>query len=257
VLETALRGALDKSALHICYQPQVNLVTGRIIGAESLVRWEHPVLGAISPFEFISIAEETGLIIPIGEWLIETACQQAKIWQTTHLLPVRMSVNLSAYQFKQPGLVRSIAQILHKTGLAANLLTIEISEVTVMEDVEASLILLKQLDELGVQIGIDDFGTGYSSLNYLTRLPIDLLKIDQAFVQNVTVNKNDAAIVSTITALASSLNLRVIAEGVETQEQLGFLRRQGCNAIQGFLFSPAVSKEQFETLLAEDRRLPL
>ena len=257
LLEAGLRRALDKAELQVHYQPQVNLVTGRIIGAEAFLRWNSVELGAVTPFSFIAVAEETGLIVPIGEWMIKIACLQAKTWQTQHLLPLRMSVNLSAYQFKQPGLVRSIAQVLQDTELDADLLAIEISEATVMADVEASLFTLQQIKELGVHISIDDFGTGYSSLNYLTRLPLDTLKIDRTFVKNVTTNEHDAAIASAITALAQSLNLRVIAEGVETQEQLAFLRRQGCNALQGFFFSPAISAEAFEQLLTEDKRLLL
>ncbi|MBW4658912.1 MAG: EAL domain-containing protein [Drouetiella hepatica Uher 2000/2452] len=257
LLEAGLRRALDKAELQVHYQPQVNLITGRIIGAEAFLRWNSAELGSISPFNFIAVAEETGLIVPIGEWMIQIACLQAKTWQTKHLLPLRMSVNLSAYQFKQPGLVRSIAQILKDTELDAELLAIEISETTVMADVEASLSTLQQIKELGVHISIDDFGTGYSSLNYLTRLPMDTLKIDQAFVKDITTDQYGAAIASAITALAQSLNLRVVAEGVETPEQLAFLRRQGCNALQGFLFSPAISADEFEKLLTEDKRLLL
>ena len=257
ILETGLRRALDKSELKVHYQPQVNLVTGRIIGAEAFLRWQSAELGSVPPFSFIPVAEETGLIVPIGAWMIQMACLQAKRWQSQYLLPLRMSVNLSAYQFKQPGLTRSIAQVLQETELDADLLAIELSEATIMEDVEASLITLQQIKELGVHVSIDDFGTGYSSLNYLTQLPIDTLKIDQAFISNIASPDHDGVIASAITALARSLSLRVVAEGVETQEQLAFLRRQGCNALQGFLFSPAISAEEFEKLLAEDRRLAL
>jgi diguanylate cyclase len=257
LLEVGLRRALDQSELEVHYQPQVNLVTGRIIGAEAFLRWNNAELGSVPPFRFIPVAEETGLIVPIGAWLIQIACLQAKTWQSQHLLPLRMSVNLSAYQFKQPGLVRAIAEVLLEAQLDADLLAIELSEATVMADVEASLFTLHQLKELGVHISIDDFGTGYSSLNYLARLPLDALKIDRAVVKNVTTDEHDAAIASAITALAHSLNLRVIAEGVETQEQLAFLRRQGCNALQGFLFSPAISAEEFEQLLTKDKRLSL
>lgn len=257
LLEQGLREALNRAELQVYYQPQVNLVTGRIIGAEALLRWESPEFGTVMPSTFLPIAEETGLIVPIGEWLMRTACLQAKAWQKAHLLPIRMSVNLSAHQFEQPRLDQAIAQILKETQLEPELFALELSEATVMADVEASLITLQALKQIGIHIGIDNFGTAYSSLNYLSRLPIDLLKIDQIFVQTVTTDEHHAAIAAATTALARSLNLRVIAEGVETQEQLTFLRRQGCNAIQGFLFSPAISANQFKQLLTEGRRLPL
>ncbi|MBD3880685.1 EAL domain-containing protein [Phormidium tenue FACHB-886] len=255
VIAGALEPALNRAELQIYYQPQVNLVTGRIIGAEALLRWQSADLGTISPATFVPVAEETGLILPIGAWMLRAACAQAKIWQSKHLLPIRISVNLSAYQFKQPGLIKTIAQALEETGLDANLLAIELTEATIMEDAETSLIRLQQVRELGVHISIDDFGTGYSSLSYLTRLPIDVLKIDQSFVCNIPADTHATTIASAITALAHSLDMRVVAEGVETKEQLSFLRRQGCNAIQGYLFSPAIPDGEFEQLLADDRRL--
>jgi diguanylate cyclase len=257
IVTTALQGAIARSELQIHYQPQVNLVTGRIIGAEARIGWQSPDLGAIPSATLLSVAEETGLIESIGKWMLQTACTQAKHWQTKHLLPLRTAINLSTSQFKQPTLIQTIVQILEETQLDAELLAIELTEATIMADVEASLITLQQLKELGVYISIDSFGTGYSSLSSLTRLPIDALKIDQSFVQQMPADPHAAAIATSITVLARSLNLRVVAEGVATQEQLSFLRRQGCNAIQGDLFSPAISESEFEQLLVDDRRLAL
>jgi diguanylate cyclase len=253
----ALQGAIARSELQIHYQPQVNLVTGRIIGAEASVCWQSPDLGTISPATLLSVAEEAGLMESIGQWLLQAACTQAKIWQTKHLLPLRTAINLSSSQFNQPALIQTIAQILEETQLDAELLAIELTEATIMADVEASLLTLQQLKALGIYVSIDSFGTGYSSLSSLPRLPIDALKIDRSFVQQMPADPHAAAIAASITVLARSLNLRVVAEGVETQEQLNCLRRQGCNAIQGDLFSPAISESEFEQLLAGDRRLAL
>lgn len=254
-MESQLNAALESLEFQLYYQPQVNLITGRVIGAEALIRWHSPQLGMVQPDKFIGIAEDTGLIIPIGEWVLKTACTQAKAWQDASRLPIRISVNLSARQFRQEGLVAKVDQTLKETGLAANLLVLELTETSVMENVETTIQTLKDLKEMGVRISIDDFGTGYSSLNYLKRFPIDTLKIDQSFVREVTTDPNDAAIAKAIIAMAQSLQLKVIAEGVETEEQFNFLRQSGCHAMQGYLFSPPIPATEFETLIRSDRRM--
>lgn len=257
LLETDLNVALERSQFEVYYQPQVNLITGRIIGVEALLRWKHPERGSISPKIFIPVAEETGLIISIGEWVLETACTQVKVWQTSSLMPMRVSVNLSARQFKQKNLLETVANVLSKTGLDPKLLILELTETSVMEDVNAAIGTLEDLKAMGIEISIDDFGTGYSSLNYLKRFPIDSLKIDQSFVSQVTEDDHDAAIAKAIIAMAQSLKLKVIAEGVETEEQLTFLRKQGCHGIQGYLYSPPLTAAGIEQLLSEDKRFPL
>lgn len=254
-MESQLSSALENLEFQLYYQPQVNLITGRVIGAEALIRWHNPQLGMVQPDKFIGIAEDTGLIIPIGEWVLKTACTQAKAWQDASRLPIRISVNLSARQFRQENLVAKVDQTLKETGLAANLLVLELTETSVMENVETTIQTLKDLKEMGVRISIDDFGTGYSSLNYLKRFPIDTLKIDQSFVREVTTDPNDAAIARAIIAMAQSLQLKVIAEGVETEEQFNFLRQSGCHAMQGYLFSPPIPATEFETLIRSDRRM--
>lgn len=254
-MESKLNEGLKHQEFLLYYQPQVNLITGRIIGAEALLRWNHPELGLISPDKFIAIAEETGLIIPIGEWVLQTACAQAKAWQSSKQLPIEISVNLSARQFRQENLVETIAETLQKTGLKPESLVLELTETSVMENVESTIQTLKELKERGVRISIDDFGTGYSSLNYLKRFPIDKLKIDQSFVREITTDPNDAAIAKAIIAMAQSLQLKVIAEGVETEAQSSFLRQSGCHAMQGYLFSPPVPPTTFEKLLLSDTRL--
>lgn len=255
LMESKLDLALERLEFQLFYQPQVNLITGRIIGAEALLRWQHPELGLVYPGKFIAIAEETGLIIPIGEWALRTACTQARAWQVANPSRIRVSVNLSARQFRQEGLVQVVAQVLEETQLDPDLLVLELTETCVMENVEASVLTLRQLKEMGVHISIDDFGTGYSSLNYLKRFPIDTLKIDQSFVREVTLDANDAAIARAIIAMAQSLQLKVIAEGVETEEQSNFLRQSGCHAMQGYLFSRPLPAPEFEKLLLTDRRL--
>jgi diguanylate cyclase len=255
LIESKLELALDNQELALYYQPQVNLITGRIIGAEALVRWERGEMSGISPAKFIPIAEETGAILPIGEWVLQTACAAAKLWQQTTHLPIRVSVNLSARQFRQQDLTNRIGTILQETGLNPDLLVLELTETSVMENVEATVLALQGIRAMGVHISIDDFGTGYSSLSYLKRFPIDTLKIDQSFIQDITTNSNDAAIAKAIIAMAQSLQLKVIAEGVETPSQSSFLRQSGCYAMQGYLFSPALNSQEFVRLLLEDRRL--
>jgi len=254
-MEADLHLAFKHSEFELYYQPQVNMITGRIIGAEALLRWHHPKLGLVPPDKFISIAEETGLIIPLGEWVLKTACAQAKAWQEATQNRFRMSVNLSARQFKQEGLVKTIAAVLEADALEPDVLVLELTETCVMENVEASILTLQELKQMGIHISIDDFGTGYSSLNYLKRFPIDTLKIDQSFVREVTTDPNDAAIAKAIIAMAQSLQIKVVAEGIETSEQSHFLRQSGCHAMQGFLFSRPVPAEEFEKLLMSDVRL--
>ena len=223
---------------------------------EALIRWRHPQLGMVAPGRFIGLAEETGLILPIGAWVIRTACAQTKALHDDGWRHLRVAVNLSVRQFLQNDLVSSIAAALAETGLAPDCLELELTESLVMTDVEHAIGILRQLKDLGVYLSIDDFGTGYSSLSYLKRFPIDVLKIDQSFVRDISVDADDAAITVSIISLAHSLKLHVIAEGVETQEQLDFLRHHGCDEMQGYLFSPPIAAEQFIQLLQSKDREP-
>lgn len=254
-LESELSGALDRSEFELYYQPQVNLITGRMIGVEALLRWQHPHRGMVSPAIFVPVAEASDLIVPLGEWVLRTACAQAQSWQNSSLLPLKISVNLSARQFQQKTLVQTVADALQQANLNPRLLVLELTETSLIENVEATIATLQELKSMGVGISIDDFGTGYSSLSYLRRFPIDMLKIDRSFVSQVNENLHDAAIVKAVIALAQSLKLKAIAEGVETQEQLNFLRHHGCHAMQGFFYSPPLPAYEIETLLLEDRRL--
>lgn len=242
-LETELRDALVQRELVLHYQPQIDLQHGRIVGVEALVRWQHPVRGLISPNEFIPIAEASGLIVPIGEWVLRTACIQQRLWQSVGLPPLVIAVNLSARQIKQPNLVNLVANILQETGLDPTLLELEVTESMVMENLQQTTHVLEQLRRMGVAIALDDFGTGYSSLNYLKSFPINTLKIDRSFVRDVAVDANNAAIAQAIITLAHNLHLQVLAEGVEQDEQLRFLKRQGCDRLQGFLFSRPLPAE--------------
>jgi diguanylate cyclase (GGDEF)-like protein/PAS domain S-box-containing protein len=255
-LEGDLRDAVEREEFVLHYQPQVDLRTGHIIGMEALIRWEHPELGMVPPAKFIGLAEETGLIVPIGKWVIRTACAQNKAWQQAGLGNLRMAVNLSAIQFGQHDFVQSIAAVLEETGLEPQHLEIELTESLVMTEVEHAIEILRALKALGVQLSIDDFGTGYSSLSYLKRFPIDVLKIDQSFVRDMMDHPEDAAIVASIISLAHSLKLHVVAEGVETADQLSSLQRQGCDAMQGYFFSRPVAARAFETLLRDGTCLP-
>ena len=250
-LEGALRTAIERDEFVLHYQPQVDLRSGQIVGMEALLRWQHPEMGMVPPGRFIALAEETGMIVPIGAWVVATACRQNKAWQDAGLGLLRMSVNLSARQFAQQDLVDSIAAVLQETGLDPTYLEVELTESLVMTDVERAIATLDRLHELGVFLSIDDFGTGYSSLSYLKRFPIDILKIDQSFVRDISVDPDDAAIVVSIISLAHSLRMGVIAEGVETVEQLGFLRRYGCDQMQGYFFSRPVAAAAFEQLLRD------
>ena len=255
-LESELRHALERGQFHLEYQPQLDLASGAVVGMEALLRWQHPQLGRVPPASFIGLAEEMGLITPIGDWVLRTACAQARAWQLAGHGPLRLAVNLSARQFKQKNLLHAVAQVLANTGLAAAHLELELTESMVMHDVEQATTIMAKLKALGVQLSIDDFGTGYSSLAYLRHFPIDVLKIDKTFVSDITHSMDDAAIVRAIISLAHSLRLKVIAEGVETEQQLAFLRRHGCDQMQGYLFSRPLAAAAFETLLLEGSMLP-
>ena len=254
-IETELVGALARSEFELYYQPQVNLITGRITGIEALLRWQHPERGMISPTAFIPIAEETGLILPLGEWVLRTACHQAKRWQALSPTPLRIAINLSMRQLQRHDVAQTVNQVLAETGLDPKLLILEITETSLMENVRTTISTLQRLKQIGIEISIDDFGIGYSSLNYLSSLPVDSLKIDRSFIHRVAVDHQVAAILTAIIAMAHSLQLSVIAEGVENSDQLAFLRKIGCQTIQGFLYSPALPAIDVQPLLMFDRQL--
>ena len=255
-LEKHLRNALERKEFILHYQPQVDLTSGAIVGMEALIRWQHPELGMVSPDQFIDLAEETGLIVPIGEWVLRTACAQNKAWQGAGLGQLRIAVNLSARQFAHKNLVETVASILAETGLAPEHLDLEITETVVMTDVEEAVNTLNAFKALGVQLSIDDFGTGYSSLSYLQRFPIDVLKIDRAFVADITDGADKGAIANAIISMAHKLGIGVIAEGVETEAQCDTLSQNMCDEIQGYLFSHPVGPEVIEAMLLEKKNLP-
>jgi EAL domain-containing protein (putative c-di-GMP-specific phosphodiesterase class I) len=250
-LEPELRRAIQRKEFFLNYQPIVSLATGKVASFEALVRWRHPERGLVQPGDFISVAEETGLIIPLGQWVLNEACRQMREWQRQGRAGehVTMSVNLSSRQFSQADLTEQVAAALRETGLRPGNLKLEITESMVMENIDTAIGMLTQLRALGVGISIDDFGTGYSSLSYLHRFPIDTLKIDRSFVTQMTDNTENAEIVRTIVTLARSLDMNVIAEGVETREQLRQLGNLGCDYGQGYLFSRPVGSPQALDLL--------
>jgi len=251
VMESALRVAVERNEFGLHYQPQVDLKTGCISGMEALIFWRHPTRGNVAPDEFIALAEETGLIVLIGEWVLREACRQNKAWQDAGLGNLRVAVNLSPRQFSHPDLVASVSRILQDTGLEPCYLEIELTENLIMMEIERAVDILKALKAHGIQLSIDDFGTGYSSLFYLKKFPIDVLKIDRIFVKDIGIDPNDEAIVKSIIALAHSLKLNVIAEGVETPEQLAFLAQHECDEFQGFYFSRPLSPAVFGRMLLE------
>ena len=255
VLESNLRPGLERSEFFLQYQPQVAIQDFHLVGMEALVRWQHPSLGLLYPGEFITIAEESGMIISLGDWILRTACAQNKVWQDAGLTPMRLSVNFSARQFQQPGFIADINQILKDTNLDPRWLELELTESSIMKDPEEAIEKLHELKLMGIKVAIDDFGTGYSSLNYLKRFPIDTLKIDKSFVADVCKDRHDTSIVRAIINLGHALDLTVIAEGVETKEQLQYLSALGCDVVQGFLFSKAISVQAFEELLMEQARV--
>jgi len=247
-MENSLRKALERHEFQLYYQPQIDTQTGDMVGVEALLRWQHPDLGVVYPAEFISLAEETGLIVPLGAWVLRTACLQNKKWQTAGLPPVTMAVNLSARQFQDRQLVDIIVGVLQETGLEPRWLELEITESTAMQNADYSNVVLRDLKQRGIQISLDDFGTGYSSLSYLKKFPIDTLKIDQSFIRDLSGNPNDAAIANAIIVLAHSLHLSVVAEGVETTAQSQFLEEHGCDRWQGYLYSHPLTARALETL---------
>jgi len=242
--ETSLRQALERNEFHLHFQPQMDLRTGRMVGVEALLRWKHPLLGMVAPTRFIPLAEKIGLIIPLGEWVLRAACEQNQSWQRQGLAPLRLAVNLSPRQFRQPDLVRMVARIVGETGQDPRLLDLEITESALMENVEQAVETLLALKELGIRVCIDDFGTGYSSLSYLKRFPLDVLKIDRSFIMGLPEDGDDAAIINAILAMARSLRLDVIAEGVETEQQKDYLLSQQCSGMQGYLFSRPLPGEE-------------
>ncbi len=257
LLELELNHALEREEFELYYQPKVNPQTGRIQGAEALIRWYHPTRGLISPGEFVPMAEKTGFIIPLGEWVLKTACTQAKVWQDAGLSPLRIAVNLSGHQFNQPNLSGLVIDTLKETGLDPSYLELEITESALMCNPEGAIATLGELKAIGIQISIDDFGTGYSSLSYLRQFPFDTLKLDRSFVSQVTKDEKNAAITTAILQMARSLNLKVVAEGVETASELAFLHSHQCDEIQGYWFSPPLSAKTFEELLRAGKSLPL
>jgi len=239
------------------YQPLIDLADGAIVGVEALVRWQHPTRGFVSPADFIPLAEETGLIVPLGEWTLRTACRQARAWRVAGLPQLTVSVNLSARQFRLPGLTAMIAQILQQTGLEPESLELELTESSAMEDAAATTATLQELRALGVQLALDDFGTGYSSLSYLKRFPLTTLKIDHSFIRDITSDPNDAAITKATIVMAHALGLTVLAEGVESVDQLAFLRAHGCDRAQGFFFSRPLSADAMVVELGQRARYPI
>jgi EAL domain-containing protein (putative c-di-GMP-specific phosphodiesterase class I) len=251
-IESGLRNALGNGQLLLHYQPKFDIGSGEIIGAEALVRWCHPERGLVPPAEFIPLAEATGLVVQVGEWVLEAACAQAQQWKERGLPPIRLAVNVSAREFTSalPGRVR---ETLERYGLEPSWLELEITESTLMHNIERVIGIMDRITALGVTLSLDDFGTGYSSLSYLKRFPIDTLKIDRSFTTGLPADANDCAIASTIISIARQLNHKVIAEGVETREQLAFLQHAGCDEVQGYLFSRPLPAEEFEVALRENR----
>ena len=253
-LETNLRHALNREEFLLYYQPQISLVTGRIIGVEALLRWQHPDFGLVQPAEFIPLLEETGLIVPVGDWVLQTALTQAKGWQDAGFDPIRVAVNLSSRQFDGVRLKHILLDLVEAIGLETQWIELEITESLLMNNERLTLEMLQMLSATGIRLSIDDFGTGYSSLSYLKRFPIDTLKIDGSFIRDVTTDPDDAAIVQAIIAMATTLRIDVIAEGVETKEQLLFLRDRQCACLQGYLFSTPAPADILTELLRKDNR---
>jgi EAL domain-containing protein (putative c-di-GMP-specific phosphodiesterase class I) len=252
-LESRLRRAIERDELLLHYQPVRDVASGEIVGAEALVRWYDSDMGLVSPGEFIPVAEDTSVIIPIGSWVLRRACKQLQQWQADGLRPIRLSVNLSSHQLADPGLIELVSRTLDEYGVSPAQLELEVTETAIMRDDEVSLASLRGLDELGVGLVLDDFGTGYSSLSHLRRFPFTRLKIDRSFVREIPANPDDVALTQAIIAMAHSLRMTVVAEGVETQEQAELLREQGCDEFQGFLFSRPIPPEGFTRFLESEK----
>lgn len=252
VMSNSLRKAVENQELELFYQPKIDFSINRMVGVEALLRWKNPDFGMVSPAVFIPLAEETGVIVEIGEWVLRTAIEQNKEWQELGFSPISVSVNLSARQFLQNDLVNKIEQLLSEYELAPLHLTLEITETMAMHNLQQSIQKLEQLKSLGVGLSLDDFGTGFSSLSYLKKFPIDELKIDQSFIRGVIENSQDASIVKAIMSIAKSLNLTVVAEGVETKKHIEFLVEQQCDQAQGYYFSKPVTSDEIENLLKRD-----
>jgi EAL domain-containing protein (putative c-di-GMP-specific phosphodiesterase class I) len=253
-LEEGLRRALERQEFLLHYQPKISLRTGAITGAEALIRWRHPTRGLVSPAEFIPVAEECGLIGPIGDWVLHEASTQARAWVHAGLPVATMAVNVSAMQLRDGNFLEGVFAVLKDTGLDGRSLDLELTESVLMNHAESTASILRALREAGIRVTVDDFGTGYSSLSYLRRFPIDAIKIDRSFVSQIAGAGDDAAIVTAVIEMARSLKLRVIAEGVETQEQLVFLRTHRCDEAQGYYFSRPVLPEKFAELLEAEKR---
>jgi EAL domain-containing protein (putative c-di-GMP-specific phosphodiesterase class I) len=254
-LEHGLRKALDRDEFELYYQPQVALDSGKIVGTEALIRWRHPETGLETPAKFITVAEDTGLIIMIGEWVLHTACTQAKLWQSAGLPAVKIAVNLSGRQIlRDYTLLEKVRSALENSKLDPRCLVLEVTE-NVLQTSEKSINMLANLKSLGVRLAIDDFGIGYSSLTSIKRLPIDVVKVDRSFVQDIPGDPNDMAIAAAIIAMGHNLNLKVIAEGAETNEQLAFLKTQGCDEMQGFIFSEPLTSDGMYNILKQDKQL--
>jgi diguanylate cyclase (GGDEF)-like protein len=252
-MESKLKRALERDELALHYQAKVEIRSGRVTGVEALLRWDNPEMGQVSPARFIPVAEETGLIVPIGDWVLHTACRQAQRWREAGLVPRSVAVNLSSHQFRRGGLIETVERALASTGWDPQWLELELTESVIMENAEETIRVLNRLKAMGISLSVDDFGTGYSSMAYLKRFPLDVVKIDRSFVNDIATDPNDATIVRAIIALARGLNLTSIAEGVETEQQLNFLREQGCDQIQGYLVNRPVPAEQMESLLRADQ----
>ncbi|MDQ2100624.1 MAG: EAL domain-containing protein [Tychonema bourrellyi B0820] len=255
--EVCLRNALKRSEFEVYYEPKVEIKTGKIVGAEALVRWNHPEMGRVSPGDFIPMAEEMGLIAPLGEWVLETACRQTQAWQAEGLGPLRVAVNVSSRQFEEKNIIERVCEILTETGLDPKYLELELTESLVLQDEAAVFQAFSVWKNMGIRVAIDDFGTGYASLSYSKRFPFDVLKIDKSFVRNIADDRQNAAITVAIIQMAHSMNMKVVAEGVEDERELAFLCEHGCDEIQGYFFSKALPRADFEELLKSGKRWEL
>jgi EAL domain-containing protein (putative c-di-GMP-specific phosphodiesterase class I) len=253
-LENALRHALARDQFELVYQPQISLQDGHVVGVEALLRWQHPELGAVSPAEFIPVAEESGLILNIGEWVLRTAVAQSKRWMESGFPPITTAVNLSAVQFRHARLPQLVMEILEQADLPPQYIELELTESVAMEAPQAAIAVMDDLHARGIRMSIDDFGTGYSSLSYLRKFKVHKLKIDQSFVRDISDDPESRAIVTAIITLASSMGFQTIAEGVETAGQLAFLRLQGCNEVQGYYFSKPLAAAQCEIFMREQNK---